>query len=349
MNMSMSMVSSTSPAISTRRTCALVVTLIFLSSCLVSSNAWIQPQTSSFRKISSIQRYRTTSTTTTRTTTSTSSRRFLSDLPRDNDKSKTNKSIKESLKHLFTWKKPKLPAPPEDLFTLTGDVMSLFVYSFSDHFVCHDCASMAVRQASHSGSSQLHAAAIDNGLAGAGNLPVWLDTTGASFTTTTVGWADWASPADAILQQQLQDHLVVQYSPILQDTGMAAVFMTAAWLVAGYLHEAFSVRHTLDCPTEQTLIKTAQTWLTACTMLLAVTAGTNYLMTTIPGAVGGGGGGLDYYISSMEQGEGVVDGFGMLLQQLFTRGDLDYILDSLSVLVLWRFMMSSMLGSGGSR
>jgi hypothetical protein len=49
------------------------------------------------------------------------------------------------------------------------------------------------------------------------------------------------------------------------------------------------------------------------------------------------------------EGAGVADGLGLLLQQLFTRGDLDYILDSLSVLVLWRFMMSYMLGSGGSR
>jgi hypothetical protein len=174
------------------------------------------------------------------------------------------------------WKKPKLPSPPEDLFTLTGDVMSLFVYAFSDHFVCHDCAALALRQAAHAGSAQLHAVAIDNGLAGAGNLPVWLDTTGGpgsiAVTTTTLGWADWASPADAVLQQQLQDHLVVQYSPVLQDTGMAAVLLAASWLLAGYLHEAFSVRHTLECPTDHALLKTAQTWLTACTLLLGVTA-----------------------------------------------------------------------------
>jgi hypothetical protein len=211
--------------------------------------------------------------------------------------------------------------------------MSLFVYAFSDHFVCHDCAALAVRQAAHAGSAQLHAAAIDNGLASAGNLPVWLDTTGNAAAVTTVGWADWASPADAVLQQQLQDHLVVQYSPVLQDTGMAAVLLTASWLLAGYLHEAFATKHTLDCPTDHALLKTAQTWLTACTLLLGVTAATNYMMH----------GGVDNYM----EGAGLTDGLGLLLQQLFTRGDLDYILDSLSVLVLWRFMMSSMLGSGG--
>jgi hypothetical protein len=218
---------------------------------------------------------------------------------------------------------------------LSGDVLSLFVYAFSDHFVCHDCAAAAVRHAAHAGSAQLHAVAIENGLAGAGNVPVWLDTnTGAvAVTTTTLGWADWASPADAVLQQQLQDHLVVQYSPALQDTGMAAVLLAAAWLAAGYVHEAFAHRHTLDCPTDHALLKTAQTWGTACTLLLALTAATNYIWA----------GGVDNYV----EGAGLVDGLSLLLQQLWTRGDLDYILDSLSVLVLWRFLMSSMLGSGG--
>jgi hypothetical protein len=64
----------------------------------------------------------------------------------------------------------------------------------------------------------------------------------------------------------------------------------------------------------------------------AVTAVTNYLPE----------GGVDIY-----DADGAADSFSLVLQHLFTRGDLDYILDSLSVLVLCRFLMSSMLGTGG--
>jgi hypothetical protein len=101
---------------------------------------------------------------------------------------------------------------------------------------------------------------------------------------------------------------------------------------SGILAPSVCCRHTVDCRTDHALTKAAQTWLTACTLLLLMTAGTNYL-------VAGGG---DFY-----DADGAGDSLNLLLQQLFTLGDLDHILDSLPVLALWRFLMSSMLGTGG--
>jgi hypothetical protein len=133
----------------------------------------------------------------------------------------------------------------------------------------------------------------------AGSVPVWLDMN--QDTTTTVGFSAWSSPADALLQVQLQDHLVVQYSPVLQHAGAAAVLLSAAWLTAGYLHQAFAVHHTLDCRTDHALTRTAQTWLTACTLLLGVTVGTYYLLA----------GGVDIY-----NADGAADSLSLLRWQV---------------------------------
>lgn len=204
---------------------------------------------------------------------------FLSDVPQD---------PKNDDNDLFLT--GKLPPPPEDFIVMTGDLMSLFVYSFSDHFVCHDLASMMP-------------VVNDN------DWPVWLDPT-SSFT-------------DHVMHVLVMDQTIATYSPLLQPTGLAACLLASAWLLAGWWHRAFLFRNTLDCDTSHTLQVTAQAWMTTC-FIMMMTVGIS---------------------TSLYQQ--VVLGLHSEVWHLFTKGDVDYIWDSLTVLALWRFIVSSLLGSGG--
>jgi hypothetical protein len=130
-------------------------------------------------------------------------------------------------------------------------------------------------------------------------------------------WWEAGSPQAAnVLQATLESHMVAHYSPLLEPMGQATTLLAAAWLLAGWFHRAFLFQNTLECPTDQALTVTARTWLTTCVILF--------------GLVG---------ISQALMGGDVAS---------FERGDVDYIVDSLTVLVLWRFMASWLLGGGGS-
>ena len=133
-------------------------------------------------------------------------------------------------------------------------------------------------------------------------------------------WWDAASPqATAVLQATLESHLVTQYSPLLEPMGQATTLLAAAWLLAGWFHRAFLFQNTLDCPTEKALEVTARTWLTTCAILLTLVVASQAVM------------GMEDWATN------------------FQRGDVDYIVDSLTVLIVWRFMASYLLGGGGSK
>lgn len=130
-------------------------------------------------------------------------------------------------------------------------------------------------------------------------------------------WWDAASPqATAVLQTTLESHLVTQYSPLLEPMGQATTLLAAAWLLAGWFHRAFLFQNTLDCPTEKALEVTARTWLTTCAILLSLVVASQAVM------------GMEDWATN------------------FQRGDVDYIVDSLTVLIVWRFMASYLMGGG---
>jgi hypothetical protein len=190
----------------------------------------------------------------------------------------------------------KLPPPPEDQLVLSGDIMSLFVYGFFDHFISQDCASLFV---SFSDSPQRLQAAAEQSQVLL-NTPVWLSAT--------------STYKDHIYQVLLSDQTVAQYSPLLQPIGLATILLASSWLVAGWFHHAFSFKNTLDCSTAKALAVTGKTWLSTCGIMLTMV-------------------GLSHVLCGCEWTH-------------FTKGDVDYILDSLTVLTVWRFMASSILGYG---
>ena len=194
----------------------------------------------------------------------------------------------------------KPPPPPEDQLVLTGDILALFVYGISDHLIAREVSNIMLNTADS--PEKVMQLAKDSGEEILNSMPVFVDTNQIPSQQLTQA-----------LQSTLRDnsHLVAHYSPVLQSTGVACCLLAASWLLAGWYHQAFSFRHTLNCQTTTTLRVTLQTWLTTCLMMVSVVALSHILC------------GCDVFL---------------------TRGDSDYIFDSLTVLVLWRFMINRMLG-----
>ena len=204
----------------------------------------------------------------------------MSDIPKDE---------KEDLIEQQRFWKP--PPPPEDQLVLTGDLLSLFVYGFTDHFLCQDISNLLVRQA---GPEELAQVAF--------STPVWLEPNDLMAT-------------QVLQQTQLGDQIVTHYSPVLEPTGLATCLLAGVWLWSGWLHRAFLFRNTLECRTDRALQVTARAWLTTCAIMLTI-VGLSHVLYGSPA-------------------------------QSFTKGDVNYIFDSLTVLLIWRFIISSLMGGYG--
>ena len=131
-----------------------------------------------------------------------------------------------------------------------------------------------------------------------------------------VWWEAGSPQASSILQATMESHLVTQYSPLLEPMGQATTLLAGAWLLAGWFHRAFLYQNTLDCTTEKVLYVTARTWITTCLILFGLVVMTQAAMD--------------------------VENFATN----FAKGDVDYIVDSLTVLMVWRFMASTLISGG---
>jgi hypothetical protein len=194
-----------------------------------------------------------------------------------------------------------MPPPPEDQLTMSGDVFSLFLYSFLDHSM-NDMYQDAILKAGLDGSSSralmdpLDEFGISNHI-----LPVWFD------------------HVHTLLPEQKLMALIslpnVNYAPLLQTAGVASIALTATWLLCGYFSGAFLLRNTLECHITRMLIVTGQTWLLTTLVMCALAYGSDAFPGNSVSSVGG-----------------------------LTKADVDYIFDSLTVLITWRFMVSAIFG-----
>jgi hypothetical protein len=192
-----------------------------------------------------------------------------------------------------------LPPSPEDQLTLSGDVFSLFVYSFMDHSI-NDLYADAIQS---SGVDSVKGLDPLNEFGLSGKLPVWFD---AMHTMLQ---------KDQLLTLLSVPH--IDYAPALQTAGMASILLTSVWLVCGYLSGAFLFRNTLECHTTRMLWVTGQTWLWTAASMVALALFSDAFCSHVLHQTTLGG---------------------------LTKADADYIFDSLTVLITWRFMVSSLLG-----
>lgn len=199
-------------------------------------------------------------------------------------------------------KENRLPPPPEDQLTMSGDIASLFLYSFMDHSV-NDMYVDAMQS-----NDMTTASSIDplNEFGASAHLPVWYD-----------GLHTMVQKDQLLSVLNIPN---VNYAPVLQTAGMASIVMTMCWLVSGWLVGAFLFQNTLECKTSHMLWVTGKTWLLTAALMVALALGSDAFVGAFP-------------LSHQQVSLGGL-----------TKADADYIFDSLTVLVTWRFMVSSMLG-----
>jgi len=204
-----------------------------------------------------------------------------------------------------------LPPEPEDKFILTGDIASILVYSFMDHvfgsLLSEDCALQSLVASS---STQ---------------VPVWSE----------VSLHNFGSPLlRAILTQQHDAHMdgsfsleqlsVPHFSPILQSGGISFVVLASCWLLSGYLNRSFLFQNTVGCNPHQAVKITFRTWILAAGMM----------MTFCLLASGINPCGCETEIA--------INGFALKGLSL---SDAEFIFDSLTVLLIWRFLVASLMSA----
>ena len=112
----------------------------------------------------------------------------------------------------------------------------------------------------------------------------------------------------------------VPYSPAISTGGSSAVVITAAWLLAGYFSGAFLYKNTVECSTHKAIANAGRTWFSAIILAIGVALASDAWCDCPTNPMLGG----------------------------LTKADADFLFGSLSVLAMWRFVLSSILGYGGS-
>lgn len=222
-----------------------------------------------------------------------------------------------NLKKAVAWFTSKLPPPPEDQISLAGDIGCLFLYSFLDHFVNKlydkwmnspdtiDLLSPAAAIESSSAASLEFTSNLISSDFVSTSLPVWFDpNSSAPFGNIPL-----------ISALPIEHHIT--YAPALQTAGMSSVLLCSAWMMSGYFTGAFEFKNTIECSPNKAIIVTAKTWVFSSLIMLALAWGSDSLVG---------------YVDFLHKSVGI------------TKADADYIFDSLSVLLMWRFVLSSFFG-----
>ena len=100
---------------------------------------------------------------------------------------------------------------------------------------------------------------------------------------------------------------------------MAAVLFGTTWMVCGYFTGAFKYKNTLECSPSRAILVTALNWFCTCVIMLSIAYSSDLLIGEI---------------DALHKSVGL------------TRADVDYILESLSALLVWRYTLNLILGYG---
>mmetsp|Transcript_52114 Transcript_52114/g.125837 ORF Transcript_52114/g.125837 Transcript_52114/m.125837 type:complete len:384 (+) Transcript_52114:2565-3716(+) len=256
------------------------------------------------------------------------------------------KEKKQSLSKLL---KDRLPPPPEDQFIMTGDIFVLFFYGFMSHSLNDFIVSNVLSDKSQSIQQAVHSLDPMGEVVNLQAVPVWVET-------------QYTASVDHALSVSAQENLLSHWGPLFSTEGSACCTLVACWLVAGWIHRAFHYSNSVDCTTDKALSKVLETWVSMAIMLTVAAVGTSVA--------------VDHFIVGPHH-----DLPTLLLQQqrnlllcgdvvcntvstagtnagatataaaaaaikvpgVLTKADGMFIVDSMSVLVAWRFMANRML------
>lgn len=206
----------------------------------------------------------------------------------------------------FSWR-DVIPPPPEDELAISGDIGALFLYSFLDHFLNDMYVDMINAQDYAVPSTAGAVGSFDGDTAAVAahtQLPVWYD--------------PWHS-AFGPLSTKVLPVMHAAYAPAISTAGGAAVLLSVTWLASGYLTGAFLYRNTLECSTTRALSVAGKTWVIASAIMVGVALFSDHF-------------------------QGVCDCVRTPSLGGLTKTDAEFIFSSLSVIVAWRYILSSMLG-----
>lgn len=148
-------------------------------------------------------------------------------------------------------------------------------------------------------------------------VPVWSDIFSNNFgqsllsaVTAQQQMADIGNVAATTAALELQNQ---HYAPILDSFGVSAVLLGTCWLISGYINRAFAFKNTVSCEPNHAVVVAGKTWILMAFMMVGLAFWSDNCFC--PETVGG-----------------------------LTKTDTDFIFDSFSVLVTWRYIAASMLG-----
>eukprot|EP00529_Nitzschia_sp_RCC80_P019922 CAMPEP_0113484532 /NCGR_PEP_ID=MMETSP0014_2-20120614/24008_1 /TAXON_ID=2857 /ORGANISM="Nitzschia sp." /LENGTH=423 /DNA_ID=CAMNT_0000378133 /DNA_START=362 /DNA_END=1630 /DNA_ORIENTATION=- /assembly_acc=CAM_ASM_000159 len=259
--------------------------------------------------------------------------------------------MKEKKRSLSKLLRDQLPPPPEDQFIMTGDIFVLFLYGFTSHSLNDFIVSNVLSDRTQSIQQAVHSLDPMGEIVNLQAVPVWVET-------------QYTASVDRALSVSAQENLLSHWGPLFSTEGSACCTLVACWLVAGWIHRAFHYSNSVDCTTDKALSKVLETWVSMAIMLTLAAVGTSVF--------------VDHFIVGPHH-----DLPTLLLQQqrnlllcgdvvcntlntagtsatstatgaaaaaaaikvpgVLTKADGMFIVDSMSVLVAWRFMANRML------
>lgn len=138
-----------------------------------------------------------------------------------------------------------------------------------------------------------------------GSLPVWFDPLSS------------APYGNVPLNSALPIEHHITYAPAISSAGSASVLLCSIWMLCGYITEVFCFKNTVECSRSQAILVTTKTWILSSIIMMMIAYTSDILLGSI---------------DSLHKITGL------------SRVDADFILDSLSVLLVWRFILSSFFG-----
>jgi len=147
-------------------------------------------------------------------------------------------------------------------------------------------------------------------------VPVWSDISthnfGQSFLEAVLSEQQMAQMGGNQAVLDLQQS-IPHYAPCLNSFGVSSVVLVSCWLLSGWFNRAFCYQNTISCEPSHAILVTGKTWVYAATMMV----------------------GLAYWSSNC---------FCPNHTAGMSTSDADFIFDTFTVLVMWRYMASLVLG-----
>lgn len=145
-------------------------------------------------------------------------------------------------------------------------------------------------------------------------LPVWSDVLKNNFGSSLLREIMNTQQIANIGTFANAEQTVPHFAPCFQSAGISFILLTSCWLLSGYFNKSFSYNNTIGCNPNEAVKVTFKTWIFSAMLVFGASLMSGKIC------------GCEFFPG-------------------LSKSDVEFILDSASVLVVWRFMVASMLNS----